>query len=72
MAERQWELNRTAAVEATPAEDVGEAIGEAITDADGPMRYGSDEMSRQLLAGWRTIDDGVQMQSTVARMTGSE
>jgi NAD(P)-dependent dehydrogenase (short-subunit alcohol dehydrogenase family) len=70
MAERQWELNRTAAIEATPAEDVGEAIVDALTDDDGPMRYGSDEMSRQLLADWRTVDDEVQMRSTVARMTG--
>ncbi len=41
------------------------AIVDAITDTDGPMRYGCDPVSLELLDLWRQSDD-----ETVFAMTG--
>jgi NAD(P)-dependent dehydrogenase (short-subunit alcohol dehydrogenase family) len=66
MAEIQFGLNQQVPP-ATPAEDVGRAIVDAIMDDAGPMRYGTDTMSNALLQQWRTTLDEEQMAEVLAR-----
>ena len=37
----------------TPAAEAARRIADAILDDDGPLRYGCDDMSEGMLAGWR-------------------
>ncbi|HVV29880.1 MAG TPA: SDR family NAD(P)-dependent oxidoreductase [Mycobacteriales bacterium] len=56
MAHRQRELN-SEIPPATPAADAAVAIVDAILDGGGPMRYGTDAVSNQLLEMLRTTSE---------------
>jgi hypothetical protein len=66
MAEIQFEMNKQVP-DATPADDVGRAIVDAILDDDGPMRYGTDALSRAMLQRWRTTLDEDTMSEALSR-----
>jgi NAD(P)-dependent dehydrogenase (short-subunit alcohol dehydrogenase family) len=65
MAHRQRELNAQAPPFTAP-EVAAEAILDAILDADGPMRHGTDPTSRQRLSRWREADDETRMREALA------
>ncbi len=57
MAEALYQLNRKRFKAPTPAEDVAVRIVDAILDARGPMRYGTDKASNTGLKAWRETSD---------------
>jgi len=56
MARRQRDL-QAAVTEWASTEEVAAAIADAINDDRGPMRYGTDALSRRRLTVWRQVDD---------------
>lgn len=53
LAEKMW-VNRQAVRAAyTPATEAARRIADAILDDGGPLRYGCDDLSEGMLAGWR-------------------
>ena len=41
----------------TPADEAARRVVDAICDDDGPLRYGCDDLSEGMLAGWNTTDN---------------
>ena len=68
LAEKMW-ANRQAVRDAyTPAAEAARRIADAICDDGGPLRYGCDDLSNGMLAGWRaTADD----ETWLRRMLGA-
>lgn len=64
IAGRMWESRQGIRGMYTPAAEAARRIVDAICDDDGPMRYGCDDMSEGMLAGWRgAASDETWMQS---------
>jgi NAD(P)-dependent dehydrogenase (short-subunit alcohol dehydrogenase family) len=57
LAERLWEGRQGIRDMYTPAAEAARRIVDAICDDDGPIRYGCDDMSEGMLAGWNTTDN---------------
>ncbi len=55
LAESMWASRQGIRDAYTPAEEAARRIVDAIVDDDGPLRYGCDDMSEGMLAGWRSI-----------------
>jgi len=53
LAEAMWESRQQIRESYTPASEAARRIVDAIADDDGPLRYGCDDMSEAMLAGWR-------------------
>ena len=54
LATRMWETRQGIRDLYTPAAEAARRIADAIADDDGPLRYGCDDMSEGMLAGWNT------------------
>ncbi len=52
LANRLWETRQGIRDAYTPAAEAARRIADAICDDDGPLRYGCDDMSEGMLAGW--------------------
>jgi len=57
LAERLWEGRRAIRDSYTPADEAARRIVDAICDDDGPLRYGCDDLSEGMLAGWNSTDN---------------
>jgi NAD(P)-dependent dehydrogenase (short-subunit alcohol dehydrogenase family) len=57
LAEKMWEGRQGVRSAYTPADEAARRIVDAILDDDGPLRYGCDDLSEGMLAGWRTTDN---------------
>ncbi|HWS44853.1 MAG TPA: SDR family NAD(P)-dependent oxidoreductase [Acidimicrobiia bacterium] len=57
LAEKMWVSRQGVRAAYTPASEAARRIVDAICDDDGPLRYGCDDMSEAMLAGWRTTDN---------------
>ena len=57
LAEKMWEGRQGVRAMYTPAPEAARRIVDAICDDDGPLRYGCDELSEGMLAGWNTTDN---------------
>jgi len=55
LAERMWESRQGIRDAYTSASEAARRIADAILDDDGPLRYGCDDMSEGMLAGWRSV-----------------
>ena len=58
LAERMWESRQAVRASYTPAAVAARRIVDAICDDDGPLRYGCDDLSEGMLAGWNSTDNG--------------
>jgi NAD(P)-dependent dehydrogenase (short-subunit alcohol dehydrogenase family) len=58
LAERMWESRQAVRASYTPAAAAARRIVDAICDDDGPLRYGCDDLSEGMLAGWNSTDNG--------------
>jgi len=58
LAERMWESRQAVRASYTPAGEAARRIVDAICDDDGPLRYGCDDLSEGMLAGWNSSDNG--------------
>ena len=58
LAERMWESRQAVRASYTPAAEAARRIVDAICDDDGPLRYGCDDLSEGMLAGWNSTDNG--------------
>jgi NAD(P)-dependent dehydrogenase (short-subunit alcohol dehydrogenase family) len=56
-AERFWEVRQGTRDHYTPAAEAASRIVDAICDDDGPLRYGCDNLSEGMLAGWNATDN---------------
>jgi len=56
-AERMWEGRQGIRDQYTPAAEAARRIVDAICDDDGPLRYGCDDLSEGMLAGWNATDN---------------
>ena len=54
-AEKMWESRQGIRGMYTPASEAARRIVDAVLDDDGPLRYGCDDMSEGMLAGWRSV-----------------
>jgi NAD(P)-dependent dehydrogenase (short-subunit alcohol dehydrogenase family) len=63
LAERMWATRQSIRASYTPAVEAARRIADAIADDGGPMRYGCDDMSEGMLAGWQDASNEVWMQS---------
>ena len=52
LAEKMWEGRQAVRESYTPAPEAARRIADAILDDDGPLRYGCDDLSEGMLAGW--------------------
>jgi NAD(P)-dependent dehydrogenase (short-subunit alcohol dehydrogenase family) len=57
LAQRLWEGRQGIRDQYTPAAEAARRIVDAICDDDGPLRYGCDDMSEGMLAGWNATDN---------------
>jgi NAD(P)-dependent dehydrogenase (short-subunit alcohol dehydrogenase family) len=57
LAERLWESRQGIRDSYTPADEAARRIVDAICDDDGPLRYGCDDLSVGMLAGWNGTDN---------------
>ena len=57
LAERMWESRQGIRDQYTPAPEAARRIVDAICDDDGPLRYGCDDLSEGMLAGWNGTDN---------------
>jgi len=57
LAERMWEGRQGVRDAYTPAPEAARRIVDAICDDDGPLRYGCDDLSEGMLAGWNSTDN---------------
>src|SRR4051812_16242219 len=57
LAERMWEGRQGVRASYTPADEAARRIVDAICADDGPIRYGCDDLSEGMLAGWNTTDN---------------
>jgi NAD(P)-dependent dehydrogenase (short-subunit alcohol dehydrogenase family) len=57
LAERLWEGRQGIRASYTPAGEAARRIVDAICDDDGPLRYGCDDLSEGMLAGWNGTDN---------------
>jgi len=57
LAERLWEGRQGIRASYTPAVEAARRIVDAICDDDGPLRYGCDDLSEGMLAGWNGTDN---------------
>jgi NAD(P)-dependent dehydrogenase (short-subunit alcohol dehydrogenase family) len=55
LAESMWASRQRIRDAYTPASEAARRIVDAILDDDGPLRYGCDDMSEGMLAGWRSV-----------------
>lgn len=58
LADRLWEGRQGIRDQYTPAAEAARRIVDAICDDDGPLRYGCDDLSEGMLAGWNVTDNG--------------
>jgi NAD(P)-dependent dehydrogenase (short-subunit alcohol dehydrogenase family) len=57
LAEKLWEQRQATRAAYTPAAEAARRIVDAICDDDGPLRYGCDDMSTGMLAGWNITEN---------------
>jgi NAD(P)-dependent dehydrogenase (short-subunit alcohol dehydrogenase family) len=57
LAERLWEGRQGIRDQYTSAGEAARRIVDAICDDDGPLRYGCDDLSVGMLAGWNSTDN---------------
>ena len=57
LAEKMWEGRQGIRDSYTPAAEAARRIVDAICADDGPLRYGCDDMSEGMLAGWNVTDN---------------
>ena len=57
LAAKSWEGRQTVRASYTPAPEAARRIVDAILDDDGPLRYGCDDLSEGMLAGWSSTDN---------------
>jgi NAD(P)-dependent dehydrogenase (short-subunit alcohol dehydrogenase family) len=57
LAEKMWEGRQAIRESYTPAPEAARRIADAILDDDGPLRYGCDDLSEGMLAGWQSTDN---------------
>jgi NAD(P)-dependent dehydrogenase (short-subunit alcohol dehydrogenase family) len=57
LAEKMWESRQGIRDSYTPAPEAARRIADAILDDDGPLRYGCDDLSESMLAGWQNTDN---------------
>jgi NAD(P)-dependent dehydrogenase (short-subunit alcohol dehydrogenase family) len=57
LANRLWEGRQGIRDQYTPANEAARRIVDAICDDDGPLRYGCDDLSEGMLAGWNATDN---------------
>jgi NAD(P)-dependent dehydrogenase (short-subunit alcohol dehydrogenase family) len=57
LAARLWEGRQGIRASYTPADEAARRIVDAICDDDGPLRYGCDDLSVGMLAGWNGTDN---------------
>jgi NAD(P)-dependent dehydrogenase (short-subunit alcohol dehydrogenase family) len=57
LAEKMWESRQGIRDSYTPPPEAARRIVDAICDDDGPLRYGCDELSEGMLAGWNATDN---------------
>ncbi|HUI49359.1 MAG TPA: SDR family NAD(P)-dependent oxidoreductase [Acidimicrobiia bacterium] len=57
LAERLWQGRQGIRDQYTPAAEAARRIVDAICDDDGPTRYGCDDLSEGMLAGWNATDN---------------
>jgi NAD(P)-dependent dehydrogenase (short-subunit alcohol dehydrogenase family) len=57
LAEKMWAGRQTIRSQYTPAAEAARRIVDAVCDDDGPLRYGCDDLSEGMLAGWNTTDN---------------
>ncbi len=57
LAEKMWEGRQGIRDSYTPAAEAARRIADAILDDDGPLRYGCDDLSEGMLAGWSSTDN---------------
>ncbi len=59
LAERLWEGRKAIRDQYTPSAEAARRIVDAICDDAGPLRYGCDDLSEGMLAGWNSTDNAV-------------
>ncbi|HET9730584.1 MAG TPA: SDR family NAD(P)-dependent oxidoreductase [Acidimicrobiia bacterium] len=57
LAEKMWMSRQAVRDSYTPPTEAARRIVDAICDDDGPVRYGCDDLSEGMLAGWNTTDN---------------
>jgi NAD(P)-dependent dehydrogenase (short-subunit alcohol dehydrogenase family) len=57
LAEKMWAGRQGIRESYTPAAEAARRIADAILDDDGPLRYGCDDLSEGMLAGWQSTDN---------------
>lgn len=57
LANRLWEGRQGIRDQYTPASEAARRIVDAICDDEGPLRYGCDDLSEGMLAGWNDTDN---------------
>jgi NAD(P)-dependent dehydrogenase (short-subunit alcohol dehydrogenase family) len=57
LAERMWEGRQGVRASYTPTPEAARRIVDAILDDDGPLRYGCDPLSEEMLAGWNDTNN---------------
>jgi NAD(P)-dependent dehydrogenase (short-subunit alcohol dehydrogenase family) len=57
LAARMWEGRQSVRDSYTPAVEAARRIVDAICADDGPIRYGCDDLSEGMLAGWNATDN---------------
>jgi NAD(P)-dependent dehydrogenase (short-subunit alcohol dehydrogenase family) len=57
LAEKMWAGRQTIRSQYTPVGEAARRIVDAVCDDDGPLRYGCDDLSEGMLAGWNTTDN---------------
>jgi NAD(P)-dependent dehydrogenase (short-subunit alcohol dehydrogenase family) len=57
LAAKSWEGRQTVRAAYTPVSEAARRIVDAILDDDGPLRYGCDDLSAGMLAGWQSTDN---------------
>jgi NAD(P)-dependent dehydrogenase (short-subunit alcohol dehydrogenase family) len=57
LAEKMWAGRQTIRSQYTPAAEAARRIVDAVCNDDGPLRYGCDDLSEGMLAGWNTTDN---------------
>ena len=57
LAEKMWAGRQTIRSQYTTSAEAARRIVDAVCDDDGPLRYGCDDLSEGMLAGWNTTDN---------------
>jgi NAD(P)-dependent dehydrogenase (short-subunit alcohol dehydrogenase family) len=69
LAEKMWEGRQNVRSAYTPADEAARRIVDAILDDDGPLRYGCDDLSEGMLAGWATTDNNQWVRGMLRSMS---